>query len=127
MSQSSFITVASKTEITLQDIKEVLIYYKEITSKTGEQLDWNYDSYAFPYVIEEKEEDFGAYIVLRGNLDRYNTILIGVLEKDEQTHIQITLPNSSTHGDKNKANEFARFLAKKVKGTLTLFNGRVYQ
>ncbi|EIJ81661.1 hypothetical protein PB1_01930 [Bacillus methanolicus PB1] len=43
----------------------------------------------------------------------------------EQTYIQITLPESSTFGDKGKANEFCKLFAKKLQGELHLFNGRI--
>ena len=66
--------------------------------------------------------------------DRYYAILKGVDEETirnedgaerNQTFIQVTLPEQSTFGDKGKANEFCKFLAKKLQGELHLFNERI--
>jgi len=46
-------------------------------------------------------------------------------EKKEQHYIQVVLPEDSTHGDKGKANEFCKYLAKEYKGELHLFNDRI--
>ncbi|WP_274853733.1 DUF1885 family protein [Bacillus methanolicus] len=123
-----------KMDITLDEVKELLLYYQNITSKTGEQLDWQYEDAAFPYEIKENEEGKGKWFYLYSNHDRYHTIIFGVDKetivnsdgtKMEQTYIQITLPESSTFGDKGKANEFCKFIAKKLQGELHLFNGRI--
>lgn len=125
---------SEKEHITTDEIKELFHYFKEITSKTGKQVDWQYNEAAFPYEIKEKTEGKGQWFYLYSNNDRYNMILLGidkeiVQEEDgserEQSFIQITLPESATFGDKGKANEFCRFLAKKLKGELHLFNGRI--
>jgi hypothetical protein len=125
---------SEKETITLNDIKDLLIYYKEITTKTGIQLDWSYEGQAFPYEMKETLESGGKWMYLQSDSDRYNTILLGIDQEkiiDDaeneriQTYIQITLPNASTYGDKGKANEFCKFLAKKMKGELHLFNKRV--
>ncbi|WP_194841276.1 DUF1885 family protein [Salinibacillus xinjiangensis] len=123
MSSSTYIYVNPKQTITLADVKEYLLYYQDITAKTGDQLNWDYSSHAFPYTIQEKETDEGNYLLLYGQLDRYNALLIGVHEEDG--YIQITLPDTAKHGDKSKANELAKFLAKKTKGKIKLFNGRM--
>ncbi|GAA0494605.1 DUF1885 family protein [Salinibacillus aidingensis] len=123
MSRSSFVYADESNSITLENVKEWLNVYQEMTTKTGQQLDWNYENHAFPYNIEEKENDQGHYLQLKGILDRYDTILMGVSE--EANKIQITLPSTATHGDKSKANEFAKFFRKKTGGKLQLFNGRV--
>ncbi|MCP8616068.1 DUF1885 family protein [Salirhabdus salicampi] len=119
--------VYPKNPITLQDIQDQLQYYQEITTKTGEQLNWNYEQQAFPYDIQLKEYEGHQYLLLKGTLDRYNSILIGVIDQPSQNAVQITLPSSAEHGDKGKANELAKFFAKKFNGTLQLFNGRLIQ
>lgn len=124
---------SEKQTITVEEIKELFEYYEEITSKTGEQLDWDYSGHAFPYKIKEKEEAKGQWFYLTSNLDRYNIIVVAVdqekiIEDDVeriQNYIQITLPESSTFGDKTKANEYCKFLAKKLKGELHMFNKRI--
>ena len=44
---------SSQTAITKDELKALFHYYKEITSKTGTQIDWKYDQAAFPYDIKE--------------------------------------------------------------------------
>jgi hypothetical protein len=125
---------SAKQTITTEEVKELFHYYKNITSKTGDQLNWDYADTAFPYEINETAEGKGKWFYLKSNHDRYNLILIGVdtetiISEDgterEQTYIQVTLPEQSTYGDKGKANEFCKFLAKKLQGELHLFNERV--
>lgn len=125
---------SEKANVTTDEIKELFHYFKDITSKTGDQVDWKYNEAAFPYVIKEKPDSEGKWFYLHSNNDRYHAILLGVDKetiKDEdgsereQSYIQITLPETATFGDKGKANEFSRFLAKKLKGELHLFNGRI--
>ncbi|MBT2756172.1 DUF1885 family protein [Mesobacillus foraminis] len=137
MSKNAYIKLvpsSAQQTITTEELKELFQYYKEITAKTGNQLDWNYDNAAFPYEIKEKDEGKGFWFYLQSEQDRYNAILIGVdreLARDkegedrEQTYIQITLPETATAGDKGKANEFCKFLGKKLQGELHLFNGRI--
>jgi hypothetical protein len=135
LSQSAYIKLvpASKQqEITLAEVKDLFHYYKEITSKTGEQLSWEYSDVAFPYEIEEKEEGKDAWFLLKSNTDRYQYMIVGVGTdesgsdaEDNQQYIQVLLPEGSTYGDKGKANEFCKFLAKKVEGELHLFNDRI--
>ncbi|RFU71111.1 DUF1885 family protein [Peribacillus saganii] len=137
MSASAYIKLvpgSSKETITTEEVKELFNYYKTITEKTGDQLDWDYSKNAFPYEIKETEEGRGKWMYLQSKADRYNVILLGVdqekvFDNDEheriQTYIQLTLPQASTYGDKGKANEFSKFLAKKLKGELHLFNNRI--
>jgi hypothetical protein len=127
MGRSCYIYTPEKPDISLEDVISTLQYYQEITAKTGVQLNWDYSRYAFPYVIEIKENNGDKYLLLKGQLDRYYAILIGVNASIENPYIQITLPNRSTFADKGKANEFAKFLAKKFNGKLTLFNGKMAQ
>ncbi|WP_409305270.1 DUF1885 family protein [Peribacillus sp. SCS-155] len=137
MSEDAYIKLvpgSEKETITLDEVKELFNYYKEITGKTGRQVDWNYENSAFPYEIKETADSGGKWMYLHSTADRYNLILVGVdqeiIAHDSeneriQTYIQVTLPESSTFGDKGKANEFCKFLAKKLKGELQLFNNRV--
>ncbi|WP_019152950.1 DUF1885 family protein [Robertmurraya massiliosenegalensis] len=128
------VPVSEKESVTTDEVIELLNYYKHITDKTGAQLKWEYEEAAFPYKILEKPEGKGKWFYLKSEEPNYNIILLGVDRKTivqedgteyEQTYIQMTLPETSTFGDKGKANEFCKFLAKKLKGELQLFNGRV--
>jgi hypothetical protein len=123
-----------KQSITTDEIKDFFHYYKGITTKAGEQIHWDYINSAFPYILKETTEGKGKWFYLSSSKEGYFTILIGVDQEairaedgteTEQTYIQITLPERSTAGDKGKANEFCKFLAKKLKGELHLFNGRI--
>jgi hypothetical protein len=137
MANNAFIKLvpsSAKQTVTIEEVKDLFHYYKNITSKTGDQVNWQYDDSAFPYDIKETEEGKGKWFYLQSNHERYYAILVGVdtetirdengVER-EQAYIQITLPEQSTFGDKGKANEFCKFLAKKFKGELHLFNERV--
>ncbi|NGQ93648.1 DUF1885 family protein [Brevibacillus sp. SYP-B805] len=125
-----FVEGSTVPQASLADVKEKLVRYREMTKKTGQQLGWAYDEAAFPYVIEERPEGKDSWFLLRGKDPKsYKTIIVGVgsrQENDQEKHyIQIALPESATHGDKGKANEFCRYLAKEFKGELHLFNKRV--
>lgn len=128
------VKASKQQEITLEELKEFFLYYKDITGKTGEQLDWEYKESAFPYTIAEVPEGEGKWFYLKGTADRYKYIVVGIGEEEieqedgtfeKQAYIQIILPEGATHGDKGKANEFCKFLGKKYEGELHLFNGRV--
>ncbi|WP_053362028.1 DUF1885 family protein [Bacillus sp. FJAT-27251] len=137
MSSNAYIKLvpsSAKETVTTEEVQELFHYYKEITAKTGDQLGWSYEASAFPYEIKEKASGKGTWFYLESQLDRYNLILMGIDketisddsgDKWEQTYIQITLPETATAGDKGKANEFCKFLAKKLQGELHLFNGRI--
>jgi hypothetical protein len=137
MSSNAYIKLvpsSSQQAISTDELKDLFNYYKQITAKTGDQVDWNYENSAFPYELKEKEEGKGTWFYLQSSQDRYNAILFGVdkeiiVDEDgterEQTYIQITLPPTASAGDKGKANEFSKFLGKKLQGELHLFNGRV--
>jgi len=123
-----------KEKISTDDVKELFQYFKEITAKTGRQVAWEYNEAAFPYELKEKQDGKGKWFYLESDHDRYNIMLLGVdneIVRDEdgsereQSYIQITLPETSTYGDKGKANEFSKFLANKLQGELHLFNGRI--
>jgi hypothetical protein len=111
-----------KQQITVDEVEELFHYYKDITSKTGQQLNFEYESSAFPY--ECKQVD--GYLSLSSEERGYSKMYVGVSSAGNEppSFLQITLPSDSKYGDKNKANEFSKFLAKKLKGELTLFNGR---
>jgi hypothetical protein len=120
--------------ITIDELKEMFRYYKEITAKTGQQLGWEYDSAAFPYELKDAPEGQENCFYLLSNVPGYHGMIVGIgteeLDDSEgstrtQYFVQITLPQGATHGDKGKANEFCKFLAKKLEGELHLFNGRV--
>ncbi|MFD2443361.1 DUF1885 family protein [Bacillus sp. CGMCC 1.16607] len=125
---------SAKDTISTDELKDLFTYYKDITSKTGDQLSWMYTEAAFPYEIKEEPSGKGTWFYLYSHHERYKAILLGVDEENiqnedgstrTQTYIQVTLPEISTYGDKGKANEFCKFLAKKLQGELHLFNGRI--
>lgn len=120
---------SSKKTITLKELKDHLIYYQDITTKTGLQLSWEYGTVAFPYIIT-KEDTKKRQLYLQSKDPHYRTIIIGIdeqINENEENYDQIilTLPAISTHGDKGKANELCKFLAKKLQAELQLFNGRI--
>lgn len=134
LAQSAFIKLvpaSTQTTITLAEVENLLTYYRDITTKTGDQLSWEYKAHAFPYALSEKRDGDMEWLTLKGKDDTlYKYILIGVgtettEEENAQSYIQIVLPDQATYADKNKANEFAKFFAKKLSGELHLFNGRV--
>jgi len=108
--------------VTLEDVEELLQYYQDITSKTGIQLGWEYKENAFPYKMEKIDQ---KYIVLSGCTDGYHKFYIGIENNHNAPSIFIKLSKNSTHGDKGKAVEFSKFIAKKLSGELHLFNGRI--
>jgi Domain of unknown function (DUF1885) len=112
-----------QSEIELQQVKERLERYRQMSAYTGQQLDWDYATAAFPYRMEEKSKDGRSWLVLTGIDPKiYKHLVIGV---DEPDRVQVILPADSTHGDKAKANELCRYLARSLKAELHLFNGRV--
>ena len=112
---------SAKQAITIEDVQQLFIYYKNITAQTGKQLNWNYEESAFPYEIIQTSE---TTLHLKSIHDRYRSIYVGIGEANEHPFVQITLPESATFGDKGKANEFCRYVAKKLEAELQLFNGR---
>jgi hypothetical protein len=129
------VDASTTSQVSLQEVKEKFERYIDMTTKTGQQLGWDYADAAFPYTIVEKPEGKDQWFYLKGKDDRlYKYIVVGVGselildqegEKQEQHFIQIVLPEGSTHGDNSKANEFCKYLAKEYKAQLQLFNGRV--
>ncbi|MGI6126694.1 MAG: DUF1885 family protein [Planifilum sp.] len=121
---------STQTEISLQDVKDQLERYIDMASRTGNQLDWTYAEAAFPYTMEEQSKNEKSWLVLKGKEPKmYRGLIIGVeqepADKGGRYTIQILIPPGATHGDKAKANEFCRYLAKQFQGELHLFNGRV--
>lgn len=132
MSQSAYIKLAegsAVSSITLDELEDGLLKYKEQLALTGRQLGWEYGDKGFPYVIETKPEGEGKWFYLKGTDPYYRYIVFGVgqEEKDgkERYYIQAVLPDGATHGDKAKGNELCKHLAKTLKAELHLFNGRV--
>jgi hypothetical protein len=132
MSQSAYINFvegSAVTSMSLDELKQQLLHYREQTALTGKQLDWDYADAAFPYTIETKPEGEGKWFYLKGKNNLYKYIVFGVGSKkvdDEEKHfIQVVLPDDSTHGDKAKANEFCKYLGRHLKAELHLFNGRI--
>lgn len=137
MSNSAYIKLvpeSTKQSISIEEVKELFHYYKEITSKTGSQVSWSYSEAAFPYELREKEEGKDQWFYLKSDERGYNMLVLGIgseqFEEDNgeivnREYVQVVLPEGSTHGDKGKGNEFCKFLAKKLEGELHLFNGRV--
>ncbi|GMK43054.1 MULTISPECIES: DUF1885 family protein [Paenibacillus] len=124
MSQSAFIKLvqgSAVSELPLEELKEKLIHYREQTALTGTQLDWDYAKAAFPYTFESKQDDRWFY--LQGTNPGYKYIVFGNGDEGPST-IQVVLPDGSTHGDKAKANELCKYLAKQLLAELTMFNGR---
>lgn len=138
--QSAYIKLVEEStqqSITLNDVKQLFERYIEQTGYTGKQLNWDYAKAAFPYTIEHTSEGEGKWFYLRStDLDKYSGIAVGVgmenVETDddqdappERHYIQIVLPANAQHGDKAKANEFCKYLAKHLQAELHLFNGRI--
>lgn len=138
MAKSAYIHLVDQSttpQADLEDVKKKLEDYVRKTTKTGEQLGWDYAGAAFPYTIVEPEEGKGKWFYLKGNDPQlYKHLIIGVGSKSvttedgqekERHFIQIVLPDDATHGDKGKANELGKFLAKAYQAELELFNGRI--
>jgi hypothetical protein len=132
MSQSAFLYLVQGSTVqslTLDDMKNWLNRYQDQVTKTGEQLGWNYAEAAFPYTLETKAEGEGIWFYLKGRNELYRTIVIGLGTKKNEDgdihYVQIVLPDGSTHGDKAKANEFCKYLARHLQAELHLFNGRI--
>lgn len=118
-----------RTELVeLKHVQDTLNYYREMTRNTGKQLAWDYEAAAFPYTMEEKEAEGTKYLLLTGNdphLNNHMVIGVGQQEDNKRYYVQIVLPEEATHHDVAKGNEYAKFIAKQLKGELQLFNGRI--
>lgn len=131
MSQSAYISLvqgSAADRVTLEDVKRQLLHYREQTALTGRQLDWNYADAAFPYTIETKPGEEDRWFYLKGRKPPYRYILFGTGSRTEGEtsvpFIQVVLPVEATHGDKSKANEYCKWLGKKLHAEVKLFNGR---
>lgn len=132
MSQSAFIKFvegSAVSSMTLDELQDHLIKYKEQLALTGQQLGWEYDAAGFPYTIEIKPEAEGKWFYLKGKDARYKYIVLGVGQEtvgdSVKNYVQAVLPDDATFGDKSKANEFCKHLGKQLKAELHLFNGRI--
>ncbi|SDY62300.1 DUF1885 family protein [Thermoactinomyces sp. DSM 45892] len=130
MKKSTYIRLvkgSTQPDISLDEVHSLLDLYVSRMKKTGEQLDWDYASAAFPYKPIVREENGVSYLTLTPtDTELYYGFWLGVGKEDDNTpFIQIVLPTSATHGDVGKANEYAKFLAKELKGQLSLFNQSV--
>ncbi|WP_166238233.1 DUF1885 family protein [Paenibacillus turpanensis] len=132
MSQSAFLYFvegSSVASLTLDELKDQLLRYQEQTRLTGQQLGWEYEDAAFPYTIETKPEAEGQWFYLKGKNPLYKYIVMGVgtkqVDEQERNCVQVVLPADSTPGDKAKANELCKWMARHLKSELHLFNGRI--
>src|SRR4051794_34275366 len=84
--------------VTIDEVKDLFNYYKEITEKTGNQVDWQYGNSAFPYELKEKDQGKGKWFYLQSHHEKYFAILVGVDhetirnelgEEREQQYIQV--------------------------------------
>jgi hypothetical protein len=132
VSQSAFIKFvegSTVSSMTLDELQEYLVQYKEQLALTGQQLGWEYDAAGFPYTFETKPEGEGKWFYLKGKDASYKYIVLGVGNEtngdDIKHYIQAVLPDDATFGDKAKANEFCKHLGKQLKAELHLFNGRI--
>lgn len=131
MAQSAYISLVEGSavqEMSLEDVKEQLRQYREQMELTGQQLDWNYAEAAFPYEMQEKPEGENRWFYLKGTAPRYKYIVFGTGQREVEggtiPYIQVVLPDGATHGDKGKANELCKWIGKRLKAEVKLFNGR---
>ncbi|MBP1992705.1 DUF1885 family protein [Paenibacillus eucommiae] len=132
MGQSAYIKLVTGSAVpalSLDELKEKLLHYRDQLSKTAEQLGWEYDEAGFPYTIETKPEADNQWFYLKGTNPLYKYIVFGVGKKQvnetDQHFVQVVLPDDATHGDKSKGNELCKHLGKQLKAELHLFNGRI--
>lgn len=132
MAKSAYIKLvpgSAASSITLDEVKQHLQEYIQQTSNTGKQLSWEYAEAAFPYTIETRYDSEDKWFYLKGTSPLYKYLIFGVGEETsgEETvpHIQVVLPDGCTQGDVAKGNELSKYLARKLKAELHLFNGRV--
>lgn len=131
MAQSAYISLVQGSaiqEVSLDDVKEQLREYREQAELTGRQLGWDYADAAFPYEVQQKPEGENQWFYLKGKAPKYRYIVFGTgkRENGDSTvpYIQVVLPDGSTHGDKGKANELCKWIGKRLKAEVKLFNGR---
>ncbi|NNU82426.1 DUF1885 family protein [Geobacillus sp. BMUD] len=117
---NAYLKLPAGKAMAIEDVKQLLDRYRTALKKTGEQLGWPYEQAAFPYTIREHE----SVLYLQGDGRLYKGMAISVRTAGEETFIDVMLPPAATHGDKGKANEFSKWLAKTLGGELHLFSGR---
>ncbi|KMY45132.1 hypothetical protein AC622_13595 [Bacillus sp. FJAT-27916] len=132
MSLRSYIRLQNQT-ISIEEVQKMIDDYRQSVQKTGKQLDYSYEEKAFPYSIFTPEnQGSGECLYLSSKDPDYHLIRIGIGEEpipgmkgDLSPYIEISLERNSTFADKGKANELAKYMAKKKQGDLQLFNGRI--
>ncbi len=84
MSKSAYIKLTQT--VSLDEVKEKLDHLIDHTSRTGEQLDWDYASAAFPYSVKEKKtSDGNHWLLLKGKESRlYKYLLIGMRSRQRR-------------------------------------------
>ncbi len=136
VNESAFIKLvpqSARQSITVDELKVLLLQYKDFGSKTGKQISWDYDHHSFPYEIKQTEDGNRRWFYLSSDEERYNLIAFAIDQEKAkgneaeqiQTYIQVTLGEHSTFGDKAKANELCRYLGKTLQAELHLFNKRI--
>lgn len=105
-----------KEPITSDSLVTFFKAYFESMKKSGELAGWENEAFAFPYNLEVAKDK----ILLKGNVERYEQLLILINDTD----ILIKLTPLSTNGDKNKAIQYSKVLAKHFKTELVLPNNR---
>ena len=136
VNESAFIKLvpqSARQSITVDDLKGLLLQYKDAGTKTGQQISWDYDHHSFPYEIKQKDDGNQRWFYLASDDERYNLIAFAIDQETVkgketeqiQTYIQVTLGDHSTSGDKAKANELCRYLGRTLQAELHLFNKRI--
>lgn len=128
MSKNAYIKLvngSNKQSITISEVKGLLRDYSELNKKTGKQLDWIYDHYAFPYHITETLAGEGKWFYLTAEAEGYYLLAVAVDKDEDGEYVQVTLSEKSTFGDKAKAVDFCKFIGDKLKGEVHLFNEKV--
>lgn len=131
MSHHSYIRLQD-SPISINEVRKLIDDYRLSAKKTGKQLDYPYEEKAFPYSIDQPDnQGNGGWLYLSSQDPDYHRIKIGIGEEPASgmegrlsPYIEISLERNSTFADKGKANELAKYLAKKLQADLQLFNGR---
>ncbi|MDF2606933.1 MAG: hypothetical protein K0S34_1128 [Bacillales bacterium] len=138
MSKSAFIFI-NNIEIPvddLQDVKNLLKSYIDVTMLTGKQLDWSYEKTSFPYEIKDNDLNEN-WFYLFSDKPGYKMIIVGLTEKETEVivdHkpqitsskvIQFVINDQSTQGDATKLIELVKFFGKKLKTHVEFSNGRI--
>jgi hypothetical protein len=74
-----FVHASTTSRVELDDVKAKFERYVDMTTKTGQQLDWGYVQRAFPYSVEQKPEGEKQWFYLKGkDPKQYKYIIVGV-------------------------------------------------